>query len=688
MTTPHDSRDLEARTEAQRRWLSNQATFDRNDEGNTQAREKTQGKAEEAEYGDSSATYWNLYASETEISDQKLVETLTGDTNSLLFLNSIFSAIIAAFIIETYKALQPDNNQETVCLLSQLVSQENSSQQPSRFCPSPYPGGPSAAVIRSNILLVVSFFLAMTSALACTFIQLWCREYTKYASPRVAPHKRGRVRTYLFQGLERFDMRRFMYGVHVLLHTSVFLFFCGFSDYLHDAYPRVGMISWCCIAALAVVYSALSIAPLIIGNCPYQTALTPPLQFGYRLLFFPGRVIWWCLWGRTKGTFPGRKDLHFNKSHFLVEEANKQAPHLDPYAMEWLFTDNDFSDTDMDRFLVGFPGYIDSLFTDAEDLPKVRTAPYIRGRIREHLLMCASASELSEKALLKRVFACVNSLWVIFQHWHLTSAGDPEKENPEEEESPRDFMKSIVRGFDTKDKIVGLRGFCVRALVFQGFLTKVEEGLPDVKFPGYFIPIYTFFSSRDNLNTSQTMRKDTASGVSHEMAPPPDDEMRRAVLHDGPLINLTLLAKAILSQDCTDPSTLSMCWKTLDTLRSELRVTRVDVSDSPLALFNEVHKQTLSRVEEEAEEPGLSLSPLLEVLDAVAGGRRLSMVFQDHPRYRSKADLVFGKDHLRNPDLFRAFANYLPGFITKEPEKSVDFMEGLVCYDNLQAARL
>ncbi|KAH9167003.1 hypothetical protein EDB89DRAFT_1817568, partial [Lactarius sanguifluus] len=188
--------------------------------------------AEAAEYGDSSTMYWNLYASEAEISDQKLVETLTADTGSMLILNSIFSSIIASFIIETYKALQPDNNQETVCLLSQLVSQENSSQQSSRFCPSPYSGGPSAAVIRSNILLVVSFFLAIMSALACALIQQWCREYTKYASPRAAPHKRGRVRTYLFQGLERFYMRRFMYSVHVLLHTSVFLFFCGVSDYL------------------------------------------------------------------------------------------------------------------------------------------------------------------------------------------------------------------------------------------------------------------------------------------------------------------------------------------------------------------------------------------------------------------------------------------------------------------------
>ncbi|KAI9440905.1 hypothetical protein H4582DRAFT_1876345, partial [Lactarius indigo] len=276
MTTSHDSisRDLEARTEvrrkARRRRFPNWTTAHRNDYEKKPVG-KRQSEAEGAEYGDPSAMYWNLYASEAEISDQKLVETLTGDTSSMLFLNSIFSAIIAGFIIETYKALQPDNDQETVCLLSQLVSQGNSSQQSSRSCPGPYPGGPSPAAIRSNILLVISFFLAIMSALACTLIQQWCREFTKYASPRAAPHKRGRVRTYLFQGLERFYIRRFMYGVHFLLHTSVFLFFCGVSDYLHDVYPRVGMISWYCVIALMVVYGVLSIAPLIIGNCPYQT---------------------------------------------------------------------------------------------------------------------------------------------------------------------------------------------------------------------------------------------------------------------------------------------------------------------------------------------------------------------------------------------------------------------------------
>ncbi|KAF8258835.1 hypothetical protein EI94DRAFT_1090888 [Lactarius quietus] len=124
-----------------------------------------------------------------------------------------------------------------------------------------------------------------------------------------------------------------------------------------------------------------------------------------------------------------------------------------------------------------------------------------------------------------------------------------------------------------------------------------------------------------------------------------------------------------------------MCWKTLDMLRREFRINRADVSVSSLSLFDDVHKITRNRVE--AEEPGFSLIPLLEALDAVDGGRRLSMVFQGDHKYHLKAELVFGKERLRNPDLFRSFANCLPHFVTNHPQKSIEFMEGLVHRDQL-----
>ncbi|KAH9055727.1 hypothetical protein EDB87DRAFT_1526835, partial [Lactarius vividus] len=139
----------------------------------------------------------------------------------------LFSSIIATFLVGTYQRLQPDNSQEIVCQLSQLVSQGNTSRQSSPFCPGPYPGVPSTAAIRSNTLLFLSFFLVMTTVLACVLIQQWCREFLQYAYLRAAPHKRGRVRTYLFRGLRGFHIRGLIYVVHVIMQVSVFIFFCG-----------------------------------------------------------------------------------------------------------------------------------------------------------------------------------------------------------------------------------------------------------------------------------------------------------------------------------------------------------------------------------------------------------------------------------------------------------------------------
>ena len=114
----------------------------------------------------------------------------------------------------------------------------------------------------------------MTSALASTLIQQWAREYLHYSQPSAPPHKRGRVRAYLFNGLSRFQMRRLTYGVPVLLHLAVFLFFYAISEWLHSINVPVGTTARCCLVALLAVYMALSVLPLIVRNSPYQTALT------------------------------------------------------------------------------------------------------------------------------------------------------------------------------------------------------------------------------------------------------------------------------------------------------------------------------------------------------------------------------------------------------------------------------
>jgi hypothetical protein len=262
-----------------------------------------------------------------------------------------------------------------------------------------------------------------------------------------------------------------MYGVHVLLHISVLLFFCGVSDYLYDLYPTVGLVSWSCVAISTAAYAVLSILPLIFGNCPYQTALTVPLRFGGNLLLLIGRTVW--LWLRRSkerrkwGTFfkSFRQACYFDKYHTLLNAAHESAARLDRHAMKWLFTVNDFNDTDMDKFLEGLPGYIGSDFAAPEHLPKVLTASYLHGRIKEHLLTCVTAIDLSEQTRINRVSACVETMREIIKHTTWANGL-----NAAEVESPQAYMQSIVKDLN---KLCGepeqkrdLRAFCVRALAF------------------------------------------------------------------------------------------------------------------------------------------------------------------------------------------------------------------------------
>ncbi|KAI9440831.1 hypothetical protein H4582DRAFT_2074645 [Lactarius indigo] len=624
------------------------------------------------EYGDTSAAYWKLYGSEAEKYDQKLVDSLSGETQSMLILNGLFSSVVASFIIETYKTLQPGNNQPTG------ATQSSSSSSPS----------PPAAV-RVNVLMFLSLFFSMTSVLASVLIQQWIREFIKYAYPRATPHKRGRVRTYLYQGIDQFQLKRFMYGVHVLLHISVFLFFWALGDFLGAFDETVGAVAHGCFWGLAVVYAVLSVSPFIFGNSPYHTALTPPLRSCamacVTALLFLYHTIWRPLWRLPPRPLIRREyfsGLSFDRTRFLLKEADEVAPKLDAYAMEWLFTGNDsLDDMDMDQFLEGLQGYIRSPLTDSDHVPEVLTAEYILRRIKAHLMACAASFELPEEACTNRVLACANSLSTIFNSCTKKTTSE------DAEGVPKKYIRGVIKALSglckEADSIVALRASCARGIAFHGLLTQLTESASESpQTLTYLVPLHTFFFTGDATSGAQQ---------DHSLIPLPgttseqsqmDQTMLQTLLHDGPLVNLTLLAKAVVSRDDVDPSKLSFCWKTLDLLLKGLRIARTEVSDSVLSRFNHVHNETRKRVQTEGRSS--KLTPLLEFLDAVARGQRLSVVFLNHHKYHGRAEIVFGKEHLRNPNLLQEFASCLPGFISvTDHYESTKFMEGLIREDGL-----
>ena len=155
-----------------------------------------------------------------------------------------------------------------------------------------------------------------------------------------------------------------------------------------------------------------------------------------------------------------------------------------------------------------------------------------------------------------------------------------------------------------------------------------------------------------------------------------------SLLHDAPLANLTRLAQAIRDHEHVPSSTLSFCWKILDILLTQFGTIHSDKLTRAQSDFDDLHEDTRTYVH--GEEMGFRMTPLLEILDTVARGRRLLMVFSGRPKYHSRADVVFGKEYLRNGDLLEAFAQCLPDFIANNsPDVCMGVMEKVVKHDNL-----
>jgi hypothetical protein len=159
-----------------------------------------------------------------------------------------------------------------------------------------------------------------------------------------------------------------MNGTHALLHISVFLFFWAISDFFYTVHPAVGAVSRYCLVASLVVYMVLSILPLIRANSPYNTPLTNLLGSSgvYPFHLYRKALWWWKVWKdpSKRSQNPFTKRIRFDRARRIAEKAEEQAANLESAAIKWLFKENDLSDSNMDKFLEGLPGYISSHQTE------------------------------------------------------------------------------------------------------------------------------------------------------------------------------------------------------------------------------------------------------------------------------------------------------------------------------------
>ncbi|KAF7341579.1 hypothetical protein MSAN_02054900 [Mycena sanguinolenta] len=233
------------------------------------------GDYSDAENEEACAKVWSIYVGEAERYDTALVESWRADMEGMLFFSGLFSASLTAFLIESYRALQPDSGDLMVAGITQLSHQLAAIASNRTFIVPPSPSfTPTAGSLWCNALWFISLSLSLTCALLATLVEQWAREFLHKTRMRPSPLRRARVFSFLYFGLKRFRMHTIVDSIPFLLHASLFFFFAGLVAFLL-AINRIMMYLICvALVVFLVLYVVLTILPVVRLDCPYRTPLS------------------------------------------------------------------------------------------------------------------------------------------------------------------------------------------------------------------------------------------------------------------------------------------------------------------------------------------------------------------------------------------------------------------------------
>jgi Family of unknown function (DUF6535) len=347
----------------------------------------------------------------------------------------LFSVIVGAFIIESYKTLFPASSDETNVLLRQISQQLTGLENRTLAQRTENPSfSPSRRMVCVNTMWLLSLVLSIASALSATLTQQWARRYVQLPEMPSLQKDQARVRSYLFLGIQKYYMLHAVEMTPTLLHCSVFMFFVGLVLFFFSINNTVAIAVSVSVGLFALAYFTLTVLPCIAHDCPYRT---------------PMSYIWWFLWHASLSStafclrwflkqvhsclvpsnpgevtsFRQRKLvewIYFSQDavekhaerlkdgfrRSIIKGALEAPPVVDVEALCWLFKLPALADkSKIQEFMAGIPG---------EMVIRLMNASLATGRIhfRDHLYTllrsCASATaRFDEKVRKSRLLICL-----------------------------------------------------------------------------------------------------------------------------------------------------------------------------------------------------------------------------------------------------------------------------------------
>jgi hypothetical protein len=235
-----------------------------------------------AKYSRSDAKVWSLYMTETEAKDKELVQSwITGLDSLLVFVRvpishffglksrnfqaGLFAGVLAAFLLESRKGLQDDPQQVLLREINRALRNKSST--------SPLlPFRPTTSSFSVNFLWFISLTLTLVGALSTVIAKGWIATYLPASAGKSfedACERHLRV-TRAYQ----WHLDSILVLISLLLQLSLFLFLAGLAIFVLGDSKSIGAAVLALIALTTVIYTVVTVLPLLIPACPFRTTLS------------------------------------------------------------------------------------------------------------------------------------------------------------------------------------------------------------------------------------------------------------------------------------------------------------------------------------------------------------------------------------------------------------------------------
>uniref|UniRef100_A0A0W0FHY2 DUF6535 domain-containing protein n=1 Tax=Moniliophthora roreri TaxID=221103 RepID=A0A0W0FHY2_MONRR len=193
--------------------------------------------------------------------DEDMVKGWRDDIDTLLVFAGLFSAVITAFAIESYKWLDEDPANATATLLTQLILVQVNGSQTTSFEPAQF--RPDASSIRVNVFWFLSLILSLTSALFGLLCKQWVREHQRDTTTRT-PGEALSLRQLRRDSFEKWGVSSFLSALPILLEVALLFFFVGVLDLLWNRHPVPFAICFVAVSLSAGLYLLTTLLPTLM----------------------------------------------------------------------------------------------------------------------------------------------------------------------------------------------------------------------------------------------------------------------------------------------------------------------------------------------------------------------------------------------------------------------------------------